>query len=123
MFEDKELALEILETIKNRWDNNCKDLTTTQGLCINFLYAFYKYGTMEMYNSFHDRVIKPLFDSWEHNSGDSSYPVPSARNAPKHNGTAENAYNESDNLFNLTTEYGQLRYDLLLHCIKELKNA
>ncbi|ALY07231.1 hypothetical protein VmeM32_00245 [Vibrio phage vB_VmeM-32] len=58
---------------------------------------------------------KPYFRKWSHFSGNYGYPVPS---------TDERSpmcmYNDCDNMWDLATEYGQLRVDLLKHIIAEM---
>lgn len=59
--------------------------------------------------------MRPYFRTWRHFSGNYSYPVPGSDGfSPKYR------YDNTDNVWDLTTEYGQLRVDLLKHIIAEM---
>lgn len=62
-------------------------------------------------------LLKPSFVSWQHYSGDLTYPVPSAQT-----GVSErHKYSYTDDVW--IDDYGDLRMDLLNHCIKTLERS
>lgn len=62
-------------------------------------------------------VFKSLFVSWQHFSGSWLYPVPSTVPTLTHGGM----YHYTDDVW--VGEYGNLRMDLLNHCIKTLERS
>ncbi len=57
---------------------------------------------------------------WEYYSGKPSYPVPASKTNSKN---AFEAYRSHYNMWDFTTEYGQLRRDLCFHLIKKLEES
>lgn len=60
-------------------------------------------------------ALKSMFVSWQHYSGDLTYPVPS----PQADARPSRTYQMADNVW--VDDYGDLRMDLLNHCIKTLE--
>lgn len=69
----------------------------------------------------HDRLdldaLKPTFVSWRYYSGDLMYPVPS----PQAGMCPSREYRHTDDVW--VDDYGDLRMDLLNHCIKTLERS
>lgn len=59
--------------------------------------------------------LRDLFRSWPHYSGSIVFPIPGGGDA------YEEAYHNGKS-WDRDTEYGALRWNLLEHCIKELRN-
>ena len=80
------------------------------GICAQFdLYG--------LYSSEERRQFRASFTTWQHYSGDDSFPVPS----PDKYIVAIDAYfDKSNDLWDRDTAYGRLRWDLLDHIIAEL---
>lgn len=57
-------------------------------------------------------IIDRLTYTWEHFSGNKYYPVPSVNQD-----NAVKEYKITDNFWDMSNEYNQLRLDLLNHCI------
>lgn len=81
---------------------------TYAGICDNTWIAGHRQGGFY-------QTIKPIFKEWASYSGDIVYPVPS----PKPGWTPRKAFCIVDDLW--VGEYGNLRMDLLNHCIKTLE--
>lgn len=62
-------------------------------------------------------ALKPTFVSWQYYSGDLIYPVPS----PQAGMCPSRKYKNTDDVW--VDDYGDLRMDLLNHCIKTLERS
>ena len=96
------------------------------GICTNigkhlqmiFTKKFYNHysTTWAVFNTGYLEYVK----TWKHYSGNEVYPIPS----PLEGVDDEGVYHNSTlNKWDRNTPYGQLRYDLLDHLIKEFKHA
>ena len=62
--------------------------------------------------------LTQLFAKWPKHSGDKVYPVP---HPTESSGTAYDDAEETESLWDPSTEYGALRWELLEFCISELE--
>ena len=92
------------------------------GICDNirrvFIEKFYNHFCT-MWTVF-DTGYKEYVKTWKHYNGDAVYPIPSPLEGVK---GEEAYYDYTLNKWDRNTPYGQLRYDLLDHLIKEFKHA
>lgn len=66
-------------------------------------------------------ILEYFWKNWEYYSGDKEYPVPSTKcRIPGWNTSSARAYCSSPNLYDLSTEYGKLRFDLVMYLIHEM---
>lgn len=96
------------------------------GLCHNIFDLIYNNtDDADLYCLIHHIKTK-LFESWEYFSGNPSYPIPFRNEKPQSEEilqfieegvglSARGAYQNSDNKYDKTTGYGQLRLDLYQH--------
>lgn len=89
-----------------------------RGICSQVWQAhrFLPSSVMEVYGAGMDDLMRELFRSWPKYSGDSGYPIPSP-----HGGSPSKAYYSATNFW--SGEYGDLRKDLLVHCLNKLRNG
>lgn len=108
--------LRVLQIIKNRADDDKID--TEYGICTNMTivmednHPLYFEGSM--------RALTGLFQSWGKFTGDIAYPVPGVATGGDSYDAARK-YVMTANMWE--GAYGQLRYDLLCHCIQELEKV
>lgn len=112
---NKQLLLEVLKKVRAAATSHRKGKATPRwfdyevGICSN----------AETY--VHDRLdldaLKPTFVSWQYYSGDLMYPVPS----PQAGMCPSREYRHTDDVW--IGDYGDLRMDLLNHCIKTLERS
>ncbi len=88
------------------------------GICSNVNHYLY----LDSRSADDEDWLPLLWASWPEWSGDDKYPVPPYRASESHAG-AQQAYNLTSDLWDRGTEYGQLRWELLEHCIKTLQEA
>jgi len=101
------MKAELLEALKTIH----KDPHVTCGICIQLEHLLAHVRDKEGWSS----KIKALFAAWPRYSGNIDYPVPHPAKDP------QQAYNETENMWNRRTKYGQARWDLLEFCISELE--
>lgn len=99
------------EATKHRNGENTDNwFYTNTGICDNVFAAGYRQGDFL-------KTINPIFREWTSYSGDIVYPVPS----PTPLRTPGEAFWFADDCW--TRRYGNLRMDLLTHCIKTLEKG
>lgn len=86
------------------------------GICGNVQSILAERGYDHKYEDTRD-ALHECFRSWPKYSGDTGYPVPDPDH-PKDASKAFDAYYRNGNVW--AGEYGELRYELLQHCITEL---
>lgn len=97
------------EATKHRNGENTDNwFHTPTGICDNVLAVGYRQGGFL-------KTINPIFQEWASYSGDILYPVPS----PTPLRTPGEAFQFADDCW--IRRYGDLRMDLLNHCIKTLE--
>lgn len=99
---------DLLTALKQLRDNGPKNHNV--GICGQFdLYG--------LHSEEERRQFRNCFKTWQHYSGDDSFPIPS----PDKSINAQDAYFDKRNdLWDRDTEYGRLRWDLLDHIIAEM---
>lgn len=100
--------IDLLTTLKQLRENGPR--IRSVGICCQFdLYG--------LHSEEERRLFRASFTTWQHYSGDDSFPVPS----PTRSISAQDYYfDKTIDLWDRDTEYGRLRWDLLDHIIKEL---
>lgn len=93
-----------------------------QGICGNTAYILSERTPWYFYDGADiDDWLHLIWPQWAYWTGDYCYPVPASRKN-LHRGDAEDAYGLLEE-WDGSTEYGQLRNDLLAHCINTLQEA
>lgn len=78
------------------------------------------YGICNWLSYYNDLTFQKIYKQWPNWSGVNGYPVPSTTSiSPEHMFHQSLKYNK---LWDKTTEYGKLRYDLLDYCIEFCSN-
>lgn len=78
-------------------------------------------GAVKLYSAYHVETVWAMQHAcrtWPHFSGDVYFPVPAP--ADQYLDCYDYYFERQQDLWDKTTEYGQLRWDLLDHLIKEL---
>jgi hypothetical protein len=91
---------------------------TGVGICANV----HKHLCLETEDADDADWLPLLWKSWPDWSGCDTYPVPASRDRDI-GGNEQYAYNMTACLWDRDTEYGQLRWELLEHCIETLQEA
>lgn len=60
-------------------------------------------------------TLQRHYNDWPHYNGNKNFPVPHPTMEP------DDAFLTIDNIWDLDTEYGRLRHDLLQHCMARLR--
>lgn len=104
--QEMEQAAGALEAMLSGFGGTPKNFVRENGVCCNFL------------DDLPYAITSKMFKEWKHFSGNSEYPVPSGdeSTAPEH------VYHSGENLYDKRTTYGKLRWDLIKHCAKYLRN-
>ena len=108
----KEKMLQALLKVRDDYFDSGRDFNYRVGICANVNRALYKLGLHDV-----DFIteLHALFETWHKYSGDSDYPVPSLCK----DWSAEVQYYRAEDMW--AGEYGELRIELLNHCISELE--
>lgn len=108
----KEKMLQTLRKVRDDYYNDGYDFDCCAGICYNVKRALYQLG---LYEVCYSTELPALFETWPKYSGDSRFPVPSTYK----DWSAEKQFNMTVNMWE--GEYGELRVELLDHCISELE--
>ena len=107
-----ENMLQALRKVRDDYYNGGCDFDCCMGICSNVNRALYKLDLHEVCPS---SELRTLFETWPKYSGDVDYPVPS----PSKDWSAAKQYGMVADMW--AGEYGELRLELLNHCISELE--
>ena len=110
----KEKILQALRKVRDDYHNRAYDFDEYVGICSNVNRALYM---LELYGVSHNKELGKLFKTWPKYSGDPDYPVP----CPVNDFSAQEAYNLAGGMWD--GKYGELRVQLLNHCIQELEKV
>jgi len=90
-----------------------------EGICTNITQMFWRMKKSimnssidEIFNHFNNNRVF-IYLKWDHYSGDINYPVPSTHPTL----SPRQQFLQTENLWDMNTEYGNLRHNLLLHMI------
>lgn len=108
----KEKMLQALRKVRDDYYNSGRDFDYYVGICSNVNRALYK---LDLHGVDHSTELYALFKTWPKYSGNSDYPVPSLYKDL----SAEQQYGIAFNMW--AGAYGELRVELLNHCISELE--
>jgi hypothetical protein len=106
LIQQKALVLEALVKLQD----DPEILEEGMGICANLAWELHNEVTCEQCTE----IEQALFKAWPEYSGDLYYPVPAEGCAP------HEAYNDTDNMWDSDTAYGQARWRLLNFMIWEL---
>ena len=108
----KEKMLQALLKVRDDYfDSGCY-FDYCVGICSNVNIALYKLG---LHGVDHNKELHALFVTWPKYSGDYDYPVPSLCK----DWLARDQYSMAEDMW--AGAYGELRIELLNHCISELE--
>lgn len=121
MLTTNEILLEALKHVHQSPKNSQREWSF--GICFYVLDCLHQLGVASSDLDIIEERMDKLFRIWPHYSGDLDYPVPgedSSLMSPRE----EFDYHLDNNLsmWDKSTEYGQLRWDLLEFMIKELED-
>ena len=108
----KEKMLQALRKVRDNYYNGSCDFTSCAGICSNVDRAW---DLLDSYDLCPITELHALFRTWPKYSGDPDYPVPSANK----DWSAQEQYGRVMDMWE--GAYGELRIELLDHCISELE--